>query len=119
MQSQNSSTEEKRKPLPLPWGFGSMVFHGRVWWLTWRDIDGKVHHDNSGTGDAAEAQHIMAERALPRARAMVAQLERIAYGEETYIDPAKSKSRKRPRSRRVAPRRSAPAKPPRTPGGKA
>ncbi|HEY1861520.1 MAG TPA: hypothetical protein VGG61_14260 [Gemmataceae bacterium] len=70
--------------MPLPWGFGSMAFHGRVWRLTWRDAAGQVHFDNSNTDDACEAQRIMAKKALPRARAMVRALEAIANGTPYY-----------------------------------
>lgn len=100
MQSQNSSTKEGRKPLPLPWGFGSMAFHGRVWWLTWRDPEGEIHIDNSNTADAAEAQRIMAGLSLPRARALVALLERIANGEEIYQGD-RSAGRGSPKPRKV------------------
>lgn len=77
MPSQKSS---KRIPLPLPWGFGSMAFKGRTWQLTWRDPAGKIHWESSGTADAAEAQRIMANRALPRAQAMVKALRAIIDG---------------------------------------
>ena len=57
-----------------------MVFRGRVWRITWRDTAGKVHWDNAGTGDAREAQRLLAHRALPRAKAMVKALEAIIHG---------------------------------------
>lgn len=100
MQSQDSSKQQPRIPLPLPWGFGSMAFKGAVWWLTWRDENNQVHYDNSGTADAAEAQRIMAQKALPRAQAMLAQLERIANGEETY--QGKGAARRTAAKRRAA-----------------
>lgn len=89
--------------MPLPWGFGSMAFHGRNWWLTWRDPEGKVHYENSGTDDAREAQKIMANRALPRADAMLRKLMAIANGEETYREAGKGKNGKRPGPGSVAP----------------
>jgi hypothetical protein len=61
-----------------------MALHGTKWWIVWRDVAGKVHYDNSGTADAQEAQKMLAERALPRAQAMLDTLRRIADGEETY-----------------------------------
>ena len=114
MQSHNSSN---KIPLPLPWGFGSMQWKGRVWQLTWRDPEGKVHYDGSGTADAAEAQRIMAERALPRARAMVEQLERIANG-ETYRQADQGTGGKRPGSRPVGAVGAPAAAAPRKAGGK-
>jgi hypothetical protein len=81
MQSHDRSTKQGRKPLPLPHGHGSMAFHGTKWWLIYRDAKDKKHYENSGTDDAREARKIMAERALPRARAAVAELERIANEE--------------------------------------
>jgi hypothetical protein len=66
--------------MPLPWGFGSMAFHGKVWRITFRDVNNEVHFENSHTDDAAEAQRIMAKKALPRARAMVKALTAIANG---------------------------------------
>jgi len=74
------SHHRSKPPAKLPWGFGSMAFHGKVWWLIYRTPDGKIHYENSGTADAGEAQRIMAGRALPRARAMVEALEAIADG---------------------------------------
>jgi hypothetical protein len=94
MQSQHSSKKQKPKALSLPWGHGSMALHGTKWWIVWRDVAGKVHNDNSGTADAQEAQKMLAERALPRAQAMLDTLRRIADGEETYQgdSPARRKS---------------------------
>lgn len=70
--------------MPLPWGHGSMSFHGSKWWLIWRDTKNKIHHENSQTDDASVAQKVLAQRALPRARAAVAELEAIANGDEIH-----------------------------------
>src|SRR5256885_14462702 len=81
MQSQRSTKQSKQDHPRLPWGMGSAVLRGRSWWLSYRTPDGEIRYENSGTEDAAEAQRIMAQRALPRARALVATLKRIANGE--------------------------------------
>jgi hypothetical protein len=77
-----------------------MQLHGRVWWLTWRNAAGEVQYENSGTSDAKEAQRIMAERALPRARAAVEALERIANG-ETYQGTQSAASGRKSRAGRA------------------
>jgi hypothetical protein len=106
MQSHKSNTAEERIPLPLPWGFGSMSWRGCVWRLAWRDPAGEIHYESSRTADAAEAQRIMAVKALPRAQAMVEALERIAHG-ETYREAGKGSNRAGPGP--VAPVGAAPA----------
>jgi len=82
MQSQKSSkatkSKSKTKKPKVPWGFGSATKKGRVWWLAYRNIKDEIVYENSGTDDAAEASRILARRSLPRARAAVAELERIA-----------------------------------------
>src|SRR6516225_4407876 len=83
MQSQKSST---KTPLRLPWRFGSMVWRGRGWWITWRDPAGNILWANAGTDDACEARRILAVNSLPRARAMVAALEAIAHGKPYQSD---------------------------------
>ncbi len=83
---------------------GSAARHGRVWWLTYRDAAGKVRTENSGTEDTAEAQRIMAQRALPRAKALVATLERIANGEADQSNGEARRAASRPgRGRGAAP----------------
>jgi len=85
MQSQNSSktTKKKAEERPsLPWGLGSARFKGRSWWLVYRTKLDEVREENSGTADASEARRILAQRALPRARAAVELLERLANGED-------------------------------------
>lgn len=86
--------------MPLPFGHGSMAMHGHSWWLIWRDPEGKAHYTNSRTADAAEAQKIMANLALARARAQLETLERIANG-ETYQHDGSPRTRP---GRRRAPR---------------
>jgi hypothetical protein len=81
MQSQKGSTTNKEERPSLPWGHGSASWHGRVWWLTYRTPTGKLMHENAETDDPAEARRLLAQKALPRARAAVAELERIANGE--------------------------------------
>src|SRR5882672_314851 len=115
MQSQKPSTEQQERP-QLPWGMGSARIKGRVWWITYRDPKGKIHLENSGTGDPAEAQRIMAQKALPRAWAMVAALEKLANAEPQGPN---SKGGKRPRSGSVAPVGTAAAAAARKAGGKA
>jgi hypothetical protein len=61
-----------------------MSWHGNKWWFTFHDLEGKVQYRNSGTDDSAVAQRLLAQAALPRARAVVEILERIADGKETY-----------------------------------
>ena len=73
-----------------------MSWHGKVWWLTFKGTDGKPRFENSGTPDAAEAQKLLAQRALPRARAAVAELERIANGEADQSDGEAGGIRRRP-----------------------
>jgi hypothetical protein len=110
MQSHTDSSKHKREQMPLPWGMGSMSWHGRVWWITYRDTEGKVHHENSRTEDAAEAQKLMAGRALPRALAMVETLERIINGDpyqrESEAERASAKPRAVRRDRRKTPANS-------------
>jgi hypothetical protein len=79
---------------------GSAQLYGRVWWVTDRTPQGEVRFENSGTEDAAEAQKIMADRALPRAKAMVARLEAIVNGEAT--DQGDSKARRKCAKQRAA-----------------
>jgi hypothetical protein len=62
---------------------GSMHWRGSYWWLTWRDVAGEIHHESARTTDARQAQTMLAIKALPRAEAMVEQLEAIIRG-ETY-----------------------------------
>ncbi len=102
MQSQSSTKKSKQNHPRLPWGMGSAVLRCGSYYLAYRTPDGEVCYENSGTDDPAEAQRIMAERALPRARALVATLERIANG-KTRQAPDQGKSGKRPRSGSVAP----------------
>jgi len=59
------------------------------WWIVWRDLDDRVHHENGGQ-DAIKAQRIMAERALPRAKAAVALLRSILRGRPYYPDEGDS-----------------------------
>lgn len=89
---------KKPEPLSLPWGFGSMSWHGKFWWLTFRDPENNVVWKNSNTPDAVEAQKILAELALPRARKLLETLERIANGQETYRGESAPK-RKPPKPR--------------------
>jgi hypothetical protein len=110
MQSHSSTEKKQRTPLPLPWGMGSMSFRGSVWWLTYRDAAGKIHYDNSGTDDAKEAQRIMAVRALPRAKAMVAKLERIIHAEARQSHGAAGGSPAKP-GRAGGDRRKTPSNP--------
>ena len=58
MQSHSSSKAAGREPLPLAWGLGSMSFHGRCWWLTYKDVSGKPVFENSKTDDAEEARRL-------------------------------------------------------------
>ena len=103
MQSHESSKQQGHVALPLPWGFGSMAFHGATWQLIWRDTANQVRYKGSGTGDAREAQRLLAQLALPRAKGMVEALERIANGEETYQGHAKARpGAGRPRANRRA-----------------
>lgn len=69
-----------------------MSWHGRKWWLAWRDSEAKTHFENAGTDDPREAQRMLAERTLPRARAIVETLERIAHGEVYEKDPGDRKA---------------------------
>src|SRR5262249_17107213 len=78
-------------PAGLPHGAGSMQIRGAVWWLIYRDKDGRTHQESSGTSDRAEARRLLAEKALDRARYVVLILERIAHGKE------ETASRKQPR----------------------
>ena len=106
MQSQKSSTKEKRKPLPLPHGLGSMHFRGAQWQLVYNDAEGKLRFEGARTADAAEAQRKLAERTIPRVEAMLEQLRRIANGEETYQRNDKARAiagRQKARRRAKAP----------------
>lgn len=78
MQSQKGSNKSQQDKPRLPWGLGSAALKGNVFWLVFRDPAGKVRYENSYTADAAEAERILAAKALPRARAMVAALEKLA-----------------------------------------
>jgi hypothetical protein len=82
MQSQHSKKQSKAKSQDLKsllWGTGSMALKGRVFWIVYRDVAGALIYENSGTADAGEAQRLLAKRALPRALAALAELERIAH----------------------------------------
>jgi len=82
-----------------------MAFHGRSWWIIWRDADGKTHFDNANTASAIEAQRILAGRVLPRAKAMVALLEQIIDGTPWNAAPEAAASRRnRPATGEARPR---------------
>jgi hypothetical protein len=100
MQSQTRRKPTKKDRPKLPHGAGSAAFKGKVWWITYRDAADEIHYENSGTDNPAEVRKIMAERALPRARAVLAELERIANEEVPQPDQGKdgaSGSSSRPR----------------------
>src|SRR5215469_1663906 len=106
MQS-HKATESKPR---LPWGFGSAARHGRVWWFIYRNTAGEMQYENSGTGDVAEAQKLLAQRAIPRARNMLEALERIADGEpyQPATEAGRRSSKPRTRSDGRAARNSRP-----------
>jgi hypothetical protein len=84
MQSHISSktTKKKAEERPsLPWGLGSARFKGRTWWIVYRTAKDEVREENAGTDDIGVARRILAQRALPRARAAVELLESIANAE--------------------------------------
>jgi hypothetical protein len=61
----------------LPYGTGSIQKRGRVYWMVYRDAKGKVRQENTGTGDRAEAQGILAQHALATLRARMEMLAAI------------------------------------------
>jgi len=59
-----------------------MRIHGRVWWFTYRALDGNIKWENSELEDQALARQLLAQKVLPRARLILATLEAIADGKE-------------------------------------
>jgi|SRR5215471_5092131 len=67
-----------RQKRSLPYGSGSIQFRGAVWWLVYRDANGKVIQENSLTADADEALRMLVSRSTATLRARIDQLEAIA-----------------------------------------
>jgi hypothetical protein len=65
----------KSNPSGLPYGAGSMQIRGRMWWIIYRDTEGRVIQENSKTEDADVARRLLIGRALDTARAKVVALE--------------------------------------------
>jgi hypothetical protein len=72
-----SKTETK-----LPHGCGSLQFRGAVYWMIYSNEDGQKIQENTLTTDLEEATRRLAARVLPKFRARVALLERIARGKQ-------------------------------------
>jgi len=106
MQS-HKATEAKPR---LPWGFGSAARHGKVWWFIYRSVDGEMQYENSRTGDVAEAQKLLAQRAIPRAKNMLEALERIANGEPYEFESEAGLRSSKPRDYRDRKAKRKPAK---------
>ena len=70
-------------PTKLPYGNGSIQRRRRYWYLIYRDPEGALVQESSRTEDQAEAQRLLAQRALPTHDARRALLYQVAYGEET------------------------------------
>jgi hypothetical protein len=120
--SEACKNEARAQRPQLPWGMGSAVFRGDNWWATYRDVEGRIRYESTDTDDRDEAERIIAEWALPRARLMVATLERIARGEsdqsngEAGGSPAKPRSTRRDRGKATSDTRARKS-PQATPGG--
>jgi hypothetical protein len=63
----------------MPYGTGSIQMRGRVWWIVYRDPQGRGIQENTRTEDFNAALRMLAERALETARARVTALERIIH----------------------------------------
>ena len=63
----------------LQYGTGSLQQRGRVWWLIYKDPEGKVIQENSHLEDEPKARRLLAERALVTARARVEALREIIH----------------------------------------
>jgi hypothetical protein len=70
-------TQNKTNPGRLPYGCGSIQRRGNVWWMIYRDAEGKTVQESSKTAELADARRMLAERALIALRAKVAVLEEI------------------------------------------
>jgi hypothetical protein len=57
---------------------GSLHTRGRVWWMVYRDVDGRRVQENSYTSNRDLALRRLAAAALVEAQAETAALERIA-----------------------------------------
>jgi hypothetical protein len=65
----------------IPWGCGSVQWHGTYWLMVYRDADGNRRQENSYTTDRKKAERILAERSLAVLESMAAQLRRVISGE--------------------------------------
>jgi len=54
-----------------------MQMRGRVWWMIYRDIEGRVIQENTKTEDRDAARRLLVVRALETMRAKVAAMEAI------------------------------------------
>jgi hypothetical protein len=69
--------QPKSNPSGLPYGTGSIQIRGRVWWMIYRDTEGRTIQENTRTENQNEARRMLAVRALETTRAKVAALEQI------------------------------------------
>lgn len=77
-----------KNPSGLPYGAGSIQVRGNVWWMIYRDTEGRVIQENTRTEDQDVARRMLAARALETLRAKIAVLEAILNE-----DPAQKKGR--------------------------
>lgn len=65
------------KTKALPYGSGSIQKRGRVFWLVYRDANGRMIQQSSGTQDAVIARRMIAERAIVTLQARIDALRAI------------------------------------------
>jgi hypothetical protein len=85
-------------PNGLPYGAGSVQRRGRVWWMIFRDVEGRIIQENAQTEDYSEARRLLATRALATAQARVAAILSIIH-EETGAGVTRDNSRSGTRAR--------------------
>ena len=64
-------------PSGVPWGVGSLQIRGRVYWMIYRDLAGRVIQENTLTANLEEARVVLAERAIEVSEARIVALKAV------------------------------------------
>lgn len=84
----------------LPYGTGNVTFHGRQYWIQYRDERGVRVRENANTDDLREARRILLRRVLRRMNAEAAMLRRLLADD----DQAPKRERSKVTAQGIAPR---------------
>lgn len=70
--------QPKSNPSGMPYGTGSIQLRRRMWWAVYRDPEGRIIQENTGTEDVHEARRFLAAKAIITLEARLAVLREVA-----------------------------------------